>query len=80
MCTAPKVKTPTVTPAPAPAVPAVDASQTAPTAPALNDEGASRTSDKQAGNARRKGTRGLRIDLQIGNAGAGGTGLNIPKA
>ena len=77
MCSTPKVKTNTSTPA---ATPAVDASQTTPTAPALNDEGASRTSDKKDSASKRKGTKGLRIDLQIGNAGAGGTGLNIPKA
>lgn len=75
MCSTPKVKTPDIVP-----TPATDASQTAPTSPALNAEAAGRTSDKKGSSAKRKGVKGLRIDLQIGNAGAGGTGLNIPKA
>lgn len=75
MCSTPKVTS--STPA---ATPDVDSAQTTPTSPALNEQGASRTSDKKDTTSKRKGTKGLRIDLQVGNAGAGGTGLNIPKA
>jgi hypothetical protein len=80
MCSAPKVKAPKVeapdipVPAPAPPPPA-----DAPVAPALN-EGARRTASQAEDlKAKRKGTRGLRIDLQIGGAG-NGTGLNVPRA
>ena len=38
-----------------------------------------RTTDRDATAKKRLGRSGLRIDLQAGNTGAGGTGLNIPK-
>lgn len=35
--------------------------------------------DSEGTKSRRKGRRSLRIDLRTGNAGSGGTGLNIPR-
>ena len=85
MCSVPKVKNSTSTsttttqaaaPTPAPA-PAAEA----PVSPALNEEGASRTEAAKTNAAKKKGARGLRIDLQIGgtDGSTGGAGLNIPK-
>lgn len=77
MCTSlfkPKVpKTPT--PAAAPPPP-----EESPTAPVLNEGDARSAAESRLSSARRKGRNALRIDLQVGGAGAGGTGLNIPRA
>lgn len=39
-----------------------------------------RQTDRTAAKARRKGRNRLRIDLQAGNAGSDGTGINVPNA
>lgn len=37
------------------------------------------TTNRTAASQKRKGRSGLRIDLQAGNAGADGTGVNVPR-
>lgn len=38
------------------------------------------SSSRSQSKSQRKGRAGLRIDLQGGNAGAGGTGINVPQS
>ena len=91
MCKAPKVSAPQPAPAPAPAPtppppapvqappPAQPAAQAADLAKPgeVKDENLSSEGSMAA---KKKGRNALRIDLQAGNAGAGGTGLNVPRA
>ncbi len=67
----PKIKP--VTPPPVPPPPSPP--EPSPEAPVLNSERKKDKTDNRLRNARRKGTRGLRIDLLIPGPGSG---LNIP--
>ncbi len=81
MCKAPKVSTPaTVQQAPAPTPP--------PAQPAASPADLTKSQEVRDENmgdgtnlkAKKRGRNALRIDIQAGDAGAGGQGLNVPRA
>ncbi|NCC41963.1 MAG: hypothetical protein EOM21_21665 [Gammaproteobacteria bacterium] len=78
MCTAPKIPKPEPIKLPPPPAQAPPPPEDAPIAPALNEDARRTVSEAETVKSKRKGTRGLRIDLQIGGTNSG-TGLNIPR-
>lgn len=95
MCKAPKVKAPATvqqapapTPAPAPAPAPAQAQAPAPAQPAASPADLAKSQEVRDENmgdgtnikAKKRGRNALRIDLQAGDAGAGGQGLNVPRA
>lgn len=80
MCKAPKVSAPPTpapsAPPPPPAQPAASAADIA-TSKEVRDENIGEGTNLKA---KKRGRNALRIDLQAGDAGSGGTGLNIPRA
>ena len=76
MCKAPKVSAPqTPAPPPPPAQPAASAADVA-TSKEVRDENIGEGTNLKA---KKRGRNALRINLQAGDAGSGGTGLNIPR-
>ena len=88
MCKAPKVSAPPPAPAPEPTPPPAPIQAPAPAQPAAQAADLAKPGDVKDENlnteggmaAKKKGRNALRIDLQAGSAGAGGTGLNVPRA
>lgn len=75
----PPVQPPTVIPPPPPVL-AAPAPEPTPAAPGLA-EGPARTAASKSTEAKRKGTKGLRIDLKLPTKSTGANvGLNIPVA
>lgn len=85
MCKAPKVSEPST---PAPSTPAPSAPPPPPAQPAASAADIATSKEVRDENigegtnmkAKKRGRNALRIDLQAGGAGSGGTGLNIPRA